>query len=300
MPHSVFSDPDLPRWELATTPLIEIGGTDEWEGYALGSVSGAVLLEDRLAIADASFGEVRFYALSGDLLGRSGRTGSGPGEYRAIRALAAHDDSSVVVWDVRLSRLTRLSASGQVLTTISPDLSGTATMFLEFVGILEDGRPIFRENASTWELRNAVTGERRDSIQFLVLEPDGAWRGDGWKELGTEVYFTNDDGALASTPIIFGRSTLATMAAASLVVGFTDTLRLIQRVADGTVRRTATLAWACPRFVGEEPGRSRGSGASERSGSRIHRRLPVRLPTTPRPALLHPISLNSPDSRATT
>ncbi len=45
---SIFTDPALAIWELGAAPLLEIGGVDEREGYALGNVVGAVLLRDHL------------------------------------------------------------------------------------------------------------------------------------------------------------------------------------------------------------------------------------------------------------
>lgn len=76
---SVFDDPNLPRWEFDPTPVLEIGGEDEREGYALERVGDAVLLEGKLAVADRGAGEVRVYSLGGELMFRSGRSGDGPG-----------------------------------------------------------------------------------------------------------------------------------------------------------------------------------------------------------------------------
>jgi|GEM_PF-4736807 len=68
-------------------------------------------------------------------------------------------------------------------------------------------------------MRTEVTGERRDSIRHLVLEPDGSWNGRAWSEPGTEVYFMYDDNGWGSMPVIFGRSTMAATAGASLALG---------------------------------------------------------------------------------
>jgi hypothetical protein len=241
MSRSIFTDPDLAIWELGTAPLLEIGGLDEREGYALGNVVGAVLLRDHLVIADRIFGEVRFYAASGELTARSGRSGAGPGEYRQMSAIASYDDSTVIVWDFQLRRFTRLALNGEVLTTIPADLSAAENLAPAFLGVLDGGHLVFHDERPTSSLREEITGERRDSIRHLVLEPDGSWNGRAWSEPGTEVYFTNDDGSWGSTPVIFGRSTMAATAGARIVVGTNDTLCLSLRTSDGSIVHTAAL-----------------------------------------------------------
>jgi hypothetical protein len=108
---------------------------------------------------------------------------------------------------------------------------------------LSGGRSIFQDERPARSLREEITGERRDSIRYLVLEPDGSWNGQAWSEPGTEAYFTNENSGWGSTPVIFGRSTMAAVAGASVVVGANDTLRLTLRAGDGSIRHTATLPW---------------------------------------------------------
>lgn len=240
---SIFTDPTLPTWELDAEPLFEIGGQDDRDGYALGNVGGAVLLGDHLAIADRTYGEVRFYAPSGELTARSGRHGGGPGEYRHLSAFAAYDDSTTVVWDFQLRRLTRLALNGEVLATIPANLDAAENLIPAFLGVLDGGYFVFQDELPDMALRQEITGERRDSVQYLILKPDGSWDGHAWREPGTEVYFTNVDGSWGSSPVVFGRSTMAATAAASIVVGTNDTLRLALHANDGATRRSATLPW---------------------------------------------------------
>lgn len=241
--HSVFTDPDVERWKLGDSPRLEIGGADEREGYALGGLRGAVLLRDRLVIADRQFSEVRFYSLSGELLARSGREGSGPGEYRAVVALARYDDSTVVAWDVSLRRLTLLGADGDVRRTISPDLSSVTNIEPRFKGVLDGGRFVFRDERSVMSLRGEPTGERRDSIGYVILQPDGSWAGLGWREPGEEVFYRDANRVRGTAPVIFGRSTLETIAGASMVIGSNDSLRLERIAGDGSIRDAARFPW---------------------------------------------------------
>lgn len=240
---SIFTDPALASWELGAVPLLEIGGLDEREGYALGNVIGAVLLRDHLVIADKTFGEVRFYSPSGELTARSGRYGGGPGEYRSMSRIASYDDGSVVVWDWQLRRFTRLALNGEIVTTIPADLSAVENLSPAFLGVLDGGHFVFRDGRPTRSLRGEITGERRDSVRYFILEPDGAWGGRAWSEPGTEVYFTNDNDTMGGTSVIFGRSTMAATAGESIVVGANDTLRLALRANDGSISRATTLPW---------------------------------------------------------
>jgi hypothetical protein len=200
------------------------------------------VLDDRIVVADAGFGEIRTYSLSGDLISRSGRMGGGPGEYRAIRSLARHADT-VVVWDVQLMRLVLLSRHGSVARTISPDLSAATGLRPVFVGLTKEGSIVFRDYRSPWSLRNAPTGERRDSVWYILLWPDGKSQEHTWSEPGTEEYFTNREGSWGSMPIIFGRSLFETIAAGRLVVAVNDSLVFRQVRADGSIERSVAFQW---------------------------------------------------------
>lgn len=241
---SIFTDPALATWVLDPEPLLEVGGPDEREGYALGNVIGAVLLKDHLVVADRTFGEVRIYGGTGELAVRSGRYGGGPGEYRHLSEIASYDDTTVVVWDFQLRRFTRLALTGDVIATIPADLDAAENMMPAFLGVLDGGHFVFMDSRPEISLRAETTGERRDSIRYLVLEPDGSWGGlAAWREPGTEVYFTNENGSWGGTSVIFGRSTMAATAGANVVVGTNDSLRLALHASDGSIRRAATLPW---------------------------------------------------------
>jgi hypothetical protein len=264
---SIFTDPSLASWTLGTEPLLEIGGLDEREGYALGSVVGAALLRDHLAIADRTFGEVRFYSPSGELTARSGRHGGGPGEYRILSRMASYDDSTVVAWDWQLRRLTRLAMNGNTLATIAADLDSAENMAPTLLGVLDGGHFIFQDSRPARSLREEITGERRDSIRYLILEPDGTWNGHRWSEPGTEAYFTNENSGWGSTPVIFGRSTMAAVAGASVVVGTNDTLRLTLHASNGSILHTATLPWTPTPVTGDWVERERQRIHDEVQGS---------------------------------
>lgn len=249
-PASVFEDPGLARWTLAPSPRLAIGGDDERDGYLIGSLAGALLLGDRLVVADGSARELRFYSLSGQLLVRAGRKGAGPGEFQAIRGLAASDDTTVVAWDPMLQRLTLFGLDGTLRRTVSPDLERAIGILPTFVGTLRGGHFVFRDERSTLSLKGSPTGERRDSLQYLVLAPDGSPAA-LWKEPGKEVFYREAGRLWNDAPILFGRNTLETVAGGDLVVGSTDTLRLERIAPDGSVRHRTTLPWTPTRVRAE-------------------------------------------------
>jgi hypothetical protein len=138
-------------------------------------------------------------------------------------------------------RLTIVAADGGVRRTISPDLSGAASFVPAFIGVTGTDHFVFRDDPPTASLRDEPTGERRDSIRYFILEPDGAWTDGGWTAPGTEVYFTNQSSQWGSAPVIFGRSSLETLRDGHLVVGNTDSLMLRQIGIDGSIKRTLSL-----------------------------------------------------------
>lgn len=151
---SLFTDSTVDEWTVPSQPELVIGGPDERDGFAIGRFGGAVLLEDRVVIADAAFGEIRFYATDGELVNRVRRSGSGPYEFRAIRAIARHGDSAIVVWDVGLGRLTTLGRNGERRRILLPDLSRAVSIASSFIGVVRGGQ-------GSHDQEDAVARDRR-------------------------------------------------------------------------------------------------------------------------------------------
>lgn len=91
-------------------PLLEIGASQNG-GVALGTVTGATLLPDGLAIADNGAHGVLVFDLQGKLRTTLGREGSGPGEFRSVSTAIRCGGDSLFVLDNALKRTTVYDAS---------------------------------------------------------------------------------------------------------------------------------------------------------------------------------------------
>jgi len=79
-------------------------------------VALALAPDGELYVGQQMAGEVRIHAPSGELLGRFGTTGNGPGEYQGIAAVSVVADT-VYVSDQRLRRVTLLERDGSFIRT---------------------------------------------------------------------------------------------------------------------------------------------------------------------------------------
>jgi hypothetical protein len=76
-----------------------------------------VATQDRIVVADGT--TIKSLRLSGDLEWKAGRSGSGPGEYRAIVDLAIDSAGNVLVYDEGLHRLTVVDRAGKTRRVVS-------------------------------------------------------------------------------------------------------------------------------------------------------------------------------------
>lgn len=135
----------------------------------LGTAHDAALLSDgSLVIAHAGEQEVLWFDQEGRLVRRFGRRGGGPGEFRDLNSILATHDDTVLAYDGRLSRLTVLSRSGELVRTHRlPSSVGPAA---KLVGWLEGGRLVFlRETIPVPRAR--AEGLVTDSSSLVVVDP---------------------------------------------------------------------------------------------------------------------------------
>jgi len=95
-------------------PLFRIG--ENGSGLDLFQVSAARFLPTGdLVIANAGVPELWFMDSGGQLVKRVGAQGEGPGEFGTLSSLHVQADTSLVVYDDRLARLTEFDLSGEML-----------------------------------------------------------------------------------------------------------------------------------------------------------------------------------------
>lgn len=246
---SLFDDERIPFWSVTEVDW-SIGGSDEREEYILFDVHGAAFLSDGVVIADGGY-RIRFYDSTGVFQWRAGGRGQGPGEFVRIGGLSTIGDSTVIVWDLGLQRLTTLTDLGHVIQTSAPDLGATINPYPTFMGALEGGRLVFCDDVPLSALQNEPLGDRRDSIRFIVTEDLSGGVRAALTVRGSEAYLWKHEheavnvGGWGTLSPIFGRSTFGTVGSNGLIVGFNDSLEIRRFDEDGTLEIEATYPpWA--------------------------------------------------------
>lgn len=102
----------------------------ELPGTVIGSVAGAARLHSgELVVADGQGLQVLHFSRHGELLRVLGRTGDGPGEFRAIRTLSVLPGDTVAVYDPRLRRISLFPSDDAepkyVTLGVGPPFEGT-------------------------------------------------------------------------------------------------------------------------------------------------------------------------------
>lgn len=102
---------------IATEPVLELGqGENIAAADVLYRVADGLLLDDTsLAVLDGGSSEVRFYSLSGALMGKSSGAGDGPGELKEPTGLLPADSGSVLVWDAVAGTSNRFDRQGRLI-----------------------------------------------------------------------------------------------------------------------------------------------------------------------------------------
>lgn len=113
----------VPR--LGGRPELQVGEGLSGGAAAFGKIAGVVLLTGGgVAVADEHTGQVKVFDAQGRLRQAVGRTGDGPGEFRAFGTLQRLPGDSVLVYDPRLVRVTVLDAGFTVARTEPLALGG--------------------------------------------------------------------------------------------------------------------------------------------------------------------------------
>jgi hypothetical protein len=166
-------------WRLADRPRIDLGGVEADSNTSFSRVVAAFRLRDgKIAIAEFnSPPTIRYFTAAGRYLMQVGRTGGGPGEFRAIASVYRTPEDSLIVYDPWQARLTYITPAGRVGRQVS--LNGTgASMRHVLLGRFADGTFLARNNvlgrADLVPAPGTRAGSLRDSIPWLRLGEDGS------------------------------------------------------------------------------------------------------------------------------
>lgn len=119
-PSSIAAQAAARDWQLPSRPSLVIGDLNDTPERTFGRIAGVVRLSDgTIVAADQQALQVRFFGPDGRFIKAAGRTGGGPGEFRAMLSLHRCAGDTVVVYDPSALRLTYLGPRGDLIRTTS-------------------------------------------------------------------------------------------------------------------------------------------------------------------------------------
>jgi hypothetical protein len=173
-------------WRVSSEPSLVIGA--EGEGpYELFRVFQAVRLDDgTIVVADNGSAELRWFDAEGRHLRTVGGRGRGPGEFQGFNGLMLLGDT-LLVWDARQTRQTRLGLDGRLIGSTQFEESGGPMPLAAYQmeGLLGDGSLVMTRYAAP--LRRGPPGPVWDSAANLLYGLDGVFR-DSVGYTGMELY----------------------------------------------------------------------------------------------------------------
>ncbi len=169
---------EVERWRLRE--VVRVGGAEGPEetlfqrpGQAVPDGEGGIL------IVEGGEAAIRRYGPGGAFLGRIGRAGDGPGEFRQPTGFTRHGDT-LLVFDPGLMRISRFSERGALLDTRPVSLEFRTHGVPSELVPLDDGRLLAFAGAGC---SMPAPDDRRARVRMSVFEPnpsgDGTLRLDG-------------------------------------------------------------------------------------------------------------------------
>lgn len=212
--------------ERGLTVSAEVGGR---AGSELYRVTSARLLEGGgLAIGNSGTAEVVYADDAGEVVGRAGGEGEGPGEFSEITGFPRLRGDTLTVYDVRLGRLTVLDPEGAVVETRPLEPPSRAVDLLP-LAVADDGRVlaihgdarIFGQSGVSQDTAPLMIVDPPSSIDTLSLWPSKQWS------------FSAMERGVFRAELGFGRSLEASGRNGRAVLGTTGSLALAVVDLDG-------------------------------------------------------------------
>lgn len=158
-------------WRIDPEPLLQIGRMDGPPEYVLHRVRAAVPLDDgRIVVSNAGTNELRFYGPDGRFLLSAGRSGGGPGEFRALQQVWRLPGDSLLAYDLAPPRLSVFSPSGEFVRSVQVQSPDGRQVLIH--GPLSD-RSLVVEGAPVWDEPGAATEVFRDLVPYFRYDADG-------------------------------------------------------------------------------------------------------------------------------
>lgn len=165
-------------WTIPDSPAVAIGAATAEEPYQLFRVTDAERGSDgRIYVLNSGSGEVRIFDADGRFLGRMGRTGSGPGEFRYPVRLWLLPGDSVMVHDASFGPRVVFAPDGTVARVESVDRAAVMALLgegraTEDVRALADGSLVVAAWVVGSDLRPTEGQLFRPAFELLLIPRD--------------------------------------------------------------------------------------------------------------------------------
>jgi hypothetical protein len=153
-----------------------------------------------------------------------GGPGGGPGEFESLDALVAYRGDSIAAWDPRARRLTIVGADGGLGRAAT--VQGLTSVTARLRAALEDGSFVMQPTGTAADYLGMRSGERRDSVSFLRLSPDGTVADTLARRAAREYVSARSGNLILQRPVLFGRDSYASAGSGRAFVGESDQFRI--------------------------------------------------------------------------
>jgi hypothetical protein len=224
---------DKPRWKVAASPSLTLGGVAGDPALDFVSIVGARRLDDgSLVVANGGTGELRWFSADGKPVRSVGGRGVANAPFTSIASLYALADT-LLVWDPRARVLTRVGLSGTVLRQDTLRMADSTRRFA-VLGAFSDGA-LLAEAGVALELKDREPGLVRPG-RSLFRFSNGA--SDSIDVLpGEELRLSITDGRPVLTAVAFGLGSRLTVLPDGYVTSSGDRIELEEHDESGRLRR---------------------------------------------------------------
>lgn len=235
------ADATAPVWQVDTADEVVFGGSADTVN--LFRVRSAVQLADGVVlVADNGNHRLAFFDAWGQLVRSEGRQGAGPGEYQDLTAMSLAWPDSLLVWDIRLHRLSVLDGSGAFVRSF-PLATTDSVPYPSVSGVYADGS--FLVGGSVALTGGMPSGRTSFQVSMSHYGRDGAYVETTGVFPTSETYLETSANAVRITVPVFTTNAFQLTSGNRFVFGRGDRYELRFYRPDGTlvqVLRRAPLA----------------------------------------------------------
>lgn len=203
----------IPEWHLSSSPSLEIQSTEEGE-VVLFRVVGVTRTESGgVAVLNGGSNEVLLFDRHGQMVGRRGREGDGPGEFRALSSVIPLGGDSLAVYDGGHKRLSVFAPDGVLAREFTLDPMPEGSAYERLLPFPDHGFAVFTQGG----LMGGSSGVFRSMSESFAVDANGERTGSFGRFPGSENFITQFAGT-----VLFGANSYAAVVGDELVVGTAD------------------------------------------------------------------------------